>query len=107
MRPTTVTLVADVWGKDLDGGRVITSTVTTAGLLCSAKPGEAVTAVDELGRWTTTVPWELHFTADPGANAHDRITLVEGARTHNLIVAGTYPAGVLGVSYVVTAVERI
>lgn len=107
MRPTSVTLLAHTWTVDTDGGRTILSTTTTAGLFCSAKPGAAVTEVDGTGRWTTIVPWELHFSADPGASAHDGIALSEGVRTHNLVVQGTYPAGVLGASYVVTAVERI
>lgn len=108
MRPTLVDLHKHTWGKDADRGRVSTGTTEILGVPCSAFPGEAMFEFNEnTKRWDTLVPWKLHFTTDPGLSPFDEVTIRDGTRTHKLVVQGTVPQSMRGVSYVVTAIERI
>lgn len=117
MRKERVTLLNHSWTKDTDAGRVIASTVTTSNVACSVQPGDAMTTVDETGRWTTEVPYTLRFFSDPFLDAHDEITWVEAIfkrgsvnptpRTHNLVVLGVTNRMGRGATYEVACVERI
>lgn len=115
MRPTQVTLLHHTWGKDVDGGRVIASTITTPNIFCSIQPGDPVTSVDETGRWTTENHFTLNFSNDPGLNPHDEITWKESTltemgtslRVHNLVVRGTANRMGRGSTFAVPCVERI
>lgn len=105
-RNQVVTLFAYTWSTDVDAGPVIASTTTTAGLICSVDPGEPELVQDESGRWTQVVPYVFRFDDDPGCKAMDAIQWVDGARVHNITVAGVRPVSGRGGTFEVRGVER-
>jgi hypothetical protein len=105
------------WGQDLDGGRIVTATVTRQGYDCAVQPGEPQTEVQilpETGdrRVTFITPFKVLYPENPHLNVHDLILWTEedsdqtNPPTHTIVVLGARNAAGLGSVWEVVGEER-
>jgi hypothetical protein len=104
--PDTASHVYNTWGNDVDGGRMLSSTITRSGFECAVQAGEPTTRVETaletgLRRVTFFTPFLVIYPENPKLNVHDVILWTdndsdpENPVVHTIIVLGSRnPAGV-------------